>query len=165
MTDQRIVLWGLTGVLIGADAVPGGDVGRSAGSAETMTQLKLRGIEVMTLLTDWTEADATVAVGAIGVDRYLDLEVGAYGSDTADPTELPATALAKIQTRFGAASAAASLITNSTVDAAAASELGLLVVGISGTASGSDELYANGAKAVFGDLSDIPAVVSAIQSW
>lgn len=163
MTGERVVLWGLTGVLIGADAVPGGDVVRSAGSAETMTQLKLRGIDVMTVLTGWTEADATAAVGAIGVDRYLDLEVGAYGSDTEDPTELPATALAKLQARYGAAPAGATLITNSTVDAAAASGLGLLVVGISGAASSPDELYANGAKAVFGDLSDIPAVVSAVQ--
>lgn len=155
--SDRVVLWGLTGVLIGDDATSG----RTAGSAETMTQLKLRGIEVMTVLTGWTETDATRAVTAIGVDRYLDLEVGAYGSDTGDPAGLPAVALAKFQDKYGAIPGAVTLVTSSPVDAAAASERGLLVVGVS--PDGSDELYTAGAKAVFADLTDIPAVVSAIQ--
>jgi len=146
MADDRVVFWGVTGVLTDGD-------NRIGGSAETMTQLKLRGVQAMTLVTDQTAAEATSAVVAIGVDRYLDLEVGAYGH--ADP----AVALAKVEAKYGVV-AGATLVTHSTMDAAAASALGWHVVGISNDA---DELYAAGAKAVFGDLSDIPAVVSAIQ--
>lgn len=146
MADDRVVLWGVTGVLTDGDS-------RIGGSAETMTQLKLLGNRVMTLVTDQTEAEATRAVVTIGVDRYLDLEVATYGHVD------PAVALAKIESKYGAFSAV-TLITHSTMDAAAASALGWHVVGISHDV---DELYAAGAKAVFGDLSDIPAVVSAIQ--
>lgn len=148
MADDRVVLWGVTGVLAQADGRT-----RIPGSAETMTQLKLLGIQVMTLVTELTEAQATRAVTTVGVDRYLDLEVSVYGH--ADP----AVALSKVEAKYGIVSSA-TLVTHSTMDAAAASALGWHVVGIS---HDPDELYAAGAKAVFGDLSDIPAVVSAIQ--
>jgi phosphoglycolate phosphatase len=50
-----------------------------------------------TVLTGNIAANARVKVAAFGLDRWLNLEMGAYGSDDADRTELVPVALRKVE--------------------------------------------------------------------
>jgi phosphoglycolate phosphatase len=52
-----------------------------------------------TLLTGNTAANAAVKVAAFGLDRWLDLEIGAYGSDHADRCQLVPIALERARRR------------------------------------------------------------------
>jgi phosphoglycolate phosphatase-like HAD superfamily hydrolase len=51
---------------------------------------------VQSVLTGNVEANARLKVGAFGLDRFLDLEVGAFGSDHADRNQLVPVALRKL---------------------------------------------------------------------
>lgn len=67
------------------------------GVRELLERLDRRPV-VQSVLTGNTEANARLKVGAFGLDRYLDLEVGAFGSDSADRNELVSVALEKLET-------------------------------------------------------------------
>jgi phosphoglycolate phosphatase len=54
-----------------------------------------------TVLTGNIAPNAAVKVGAFGLDRWLNLEMGAYGSDHADRNELVPVALAKVEQARG----------------------------------------------------------------
>ena len=62
---------------------------------------------VSTLLTGNIDANALVKVAAFGLDRWLDLTVGAYGSDAADRNLLVPVALRRLSARRGVELAAA----------------------------------------------------------
>lgn len=54
-----------------------------------------------TVLTGNLEATARIKVSVFGLDRYLDLDIGAYGSDHQDRDELVPIALGKLRDRRG----------------------------------------------------------------
>ncbi|MGH9150128.1 MAG: HAD family hydrolase [Acidimicrobiales bacterium] len=56
---------------------------------------------VQSVLTGNLAANAVVKLAAFGLDRWLDLDVGASGSDHHDRRELVALALAKVADRYG----------------------------------------------------------------
>jgi phosphoglycolate phosphatase len=56
---------------------------------------------LQTVLTGNLAANASVKLRAFGLDRWLDLDVGAYGSDHPDRTALVPVALAKVRLRYG----------------------------------------------------------------
>ena len=58
------------------------------GVPELLARLAVEEEVHQTLLTGNTAANAAVKVTAFGLERWLDLEVGAYGSDNADRREL-----------------------------------------------------------------------------
>lgn len=60
---------------------------------------RLHGIPgvVQTVLTGNVRANAALKVGAFGLDEFLDLEVGAYGSDAEDRRQLVPIALRKLR--------------------------------------------------------------------
>ncbi|HXQ58892.1 MAG TPA: haloacid dehalogenase-like hydrolase [Acidimicrobiales bacterium] len=71
------------------------------GVAELLARLHTEDDVVQTVLTGNIEANAAVKVGAFGLDRWLNLEMGAYGSDHADRTELVPIAMAKVRAGRG----------------------------------------------------------------
>jgi phosphoglycolate phosphatase-like HAD superfamily hydrolase len=56
---------------------------------------------VQTVLTGNTAANAAVKLDAFGLQRWLDLEVGAFGSDNPDRNALVDVALGRIERRYG----------------------------------------------------------------
>jgi phosphoglycolate phosphatase len=71
------------------------------GVAELVARLH-RDPEVMqTILTGNLAANARVKLAVFGLDQWFDLDVGAYGSDDRDRTNLVPVALDKVERRYG----------------------------------------------------------------
>ena len=71
------------------------------GVSELLVRLHRPPEVVQSLLTGNLAANAALKVGAFGLDQWLDLEVGAYGSDHRDRRELVPVAIAKAEQRYG----------------------------------------------------------------
>jgi phosphoglycolate phosphatase len=136
--------------------------GRTPGSAEALAQLRHRQQAPLSLLTGHIEANAAAAVGAVGLDRYLDLEVGGYGSDTEDRAALPAIVHAKVRDKYGALPASTVLLTGSGPDAVAAASANLRVIGVTADPQRAEVLREAGAQAVLPALSSTTTVLEAI---
>lgn len=72
------------------------------GAAEVLERLHAHGDVMQSVLTGNLEGNARAKLSAFGLERYLDLEVGAYGSDHHDRDELVPIALARLERRYGA---------------------------------------------------------------
>ena len=71
------------------------------GVTEVLAALEGHPAVVSTLLTGNIYPNALVKVGAFGLDRYLDLGIGAYGSDHHDRNELVPVALRRLEHERG----------------------------------------------------------------
>lgn len=71
------------------------------GVSEVLERLHAAPGIIQTVLTGNLAANASLKVGAFGLDRWLDLEVGAFGSDDHDRTKLVPIAVGKIEARDG----------------------------------------------------------------
>jgi phosphoglycolate phosphatase len=71
------------------------------GVAELLPRLAAEPGVLQSLLTGNLEANARTKVSAFGLDRWLDLEAGAYGSDDADRDRLVPVALERVDRRYG----------------------------------------------------------------
>lgn len=81
MADRYLLLYDAEGVLI--RETDAGERTRTAGSWEAMSQLSGRTDAVQALVTTMSADDAAVLmkeVTGLGLDRYLDMEIGGYGS-------------------------------------------------------------------------------------
>jgi phosphoglycolate phosphatase-like HAD superfamily hydrolase len=119
---------------------------------------------VNSLLTGNIEANAAVKVGAFGLDRWLDFEAGAYGSDPHERrSDLVAIARERAAARYGEP-AGAVLVGDTPLDVLAAREAGARAVAV---ATGFAELAAlrdSGPDALLQDLRDTDAAIRAITS-
>jgi phosphoglycolate phosphatase-like HAD superfamily hydrolase len=116
---------------------------------------------VQTVLTGNLAANAAVKVGAFGLERWLDLEIGAYGSDDEDRERLVAVALEKVQSERGLAAAPTDvwIIGDTPRDLACARAGGVRCALVGTGRYGFEELSALDADAVLPDLADTAAVV------
>lgn len=116
---------------------------------------------VSTLLTGNVRPNALVKVGAFGLDRWLDLELGAYGSDHIDRNELVPIALSRLRSARGVELDPSDVWvvgdTPRDLDCARAGGARCLLVATG--RYGVAELSDLGADAVFADLSDTAAVL------
>jgi phosphoglycolate phosphatase len=121
---------------------------------------------VQTVLTGNVAANAAVKLGAFGLERWLDLEVGAFGSDDGDRNRLVPVALGRVAERRGRRFEAEDVwvVGDSANDLACARASGArcLLVGTGGAAAGA--LEALGPDAVLPDLSDTEHVVGLLLS-
>ena len=119
-----------------------------------------------TLLTGNLAANAAVKVAAFGLDRWLDLEIGAYGSDHADRCELVPIALERVRRLRGAELDAGDIwVVGDTARDLACAEAGgahCLLVATGG--SSFAELAVLGADQVVEDLSDVDAAFKLLTS-
>ena len=117
---------------------------------------------VSSVLTGNLAGNALVKLRAFGLDRWLDLRVGAYGSDHHDREELVPIALAKASAHHGGSFAAAStwVIGDTPRDLACAAAGGARCLLVATGTYGRDELEGLGADAVLDDLADTEAVRS-----
>jgi phosphoglycolate phosphatase-like HAD superfamily hydrolase len=116
---------------------------------------------ISTLLTGNIEPNAVVKVAAFGLDRWLDLTIGAYGSDATDRNLLVPVALRRLSTRHGIdlAPGDAWVIGDTPRDLACARAAGARCLLVATGRYRLDELTGLDADAVLEDLCDVPAVV------
>jgi phosphoglycolate phosphatase-like HAD superfamily hydrolase len=131
------------------------------GVAEILARVHAAGV-LQTVVTGNIRANAAVKVGVFGLDRWLDLEVGAYGSDHADRNELVPLALARAAEKYGPewASADAWVVGDTLMDLACARVAGARCLLVATGQYRVDELDGHGADAVLEDLSDVDRVVA-----
>jgi phosphoglycolate phosphatase len=132
------------------------------GVRETLAALHEADGVVNSLLTGNVEANAAVKVGAFGLERWLDLEAGAYGSDPHERrSDLVAIARERTAARYGEPTGAV-LVGDTPLDVAAAREAGARAVAVATGFSDLDALRASEPDALLQDLSDTEAAIRAI---
>ena len=120
-----------------------------------------RGGAVQTVLTGNTAANAAVKLDALGLRRWLDLDVGAYGSDDADRNVLVPVALRRIEQRYGGVDRARVWVVGDTpLDAACARAGGARCLLVASGFSSREALDGANADHVVDDLTDTHAVIS-----
>ena len=118
------------------------------------------------LLTGNVFPNALVKVGAFGLDRWLDLDVGAYGSDDHDRNRLVPVALRRLEAERGVTLAPADvwIVGDTPRDLACARAVGARCLLVATGRYSRSELAGLGADEVMGDLADTDAVVKLLTS-
>ncbi|MDP3714633.1 MAG: haloacid dehalogenase-like hydrolase [Mycobacteriales bacterium] len=115
---------------------------------------------VNTVLTGNTRANAVLKLDTFALDRWIDLEVGAFGSDDADRNNLVQIALERTATRYGPVDLDRVWVVGDTpFDAACAQAGGVRCLLVATGHAERIALEAAGADRVIDDLSDTKAVV------
>jgi phosphoglycolate phosphatase-like HAD superfamily hydrolase len=114
---------------------------------------------LQTVLTGNVEANARLKVSAFGLDEFLDLEVGAYGSDDADRTMFVPLALGKVRSLRGVEISPwrAWVVGDTVRDLACARAGGARCLLVATGPFEYEEIAQLGADAVLPDLSDVDA--------
>ncbi|MGH2555455.1 MAG: HAD family hydrolase [Actinomycetota bacterium] len=120
---------------------------------------------LQSVLTGNVEANARLKVGAFGLDRYLDLDVGAYGSDGEDRTTFVPLAIRKVESLRGARvdSNSVWVIGDTARDLACAQAGGARCLLAATGRVAYEELASLGADAVLPDLSDAETVMGILE--
>jgi phosphoglycolate phosphatase len=132
------------------------------GVRETLAALHERDGVVQSLLTGNIEANAALKVGAFGLERWLDFEVGAYGSDPhQERSDLVAVARERTAEKY-AEPARVVLVGDTPLDVRAAKSAGARAVAVATGFSDRDALRASRPDVLLPDLRDTAAAVEAI---
>jgi phosphoglycolate phosphatase len=119
---------------------------------------------VQSVLTGNMRALAQVKLGALGLDRDLDLRIGAYGDDHEIRADLVPLARANATAAYGAdfSGPATVLVGDTPLDVEAARVAGARAVAVATGEFSAAELAAAGPDAVLADLTDTARVLAAI---
>ena len=132
------------------------------GVPEVLEALHLRDDVINSLLTGNIQANAVVKVSAFGLERWLDFEVGAYGSDPHEErSDLVAVARERAAAKYGEATAVV-LVGDTPLDVLAAQQAGARAVAVATGFADPEALRASGPDAFLDDLTDTAAAVAAI---
>ena len=132
------------------------------GVPEVLEALHHRDDVIQSLLTGNIQANAVVKVSAFGLERWLDFDVGAYGSDPhQERSDLVAVARERAATKYGEPTGAV-LVGDTPLDVRAAQEAGARAVAVATGFADPGALRASGPDAFLDDLSDTDAAVAAI---
>ncbi len=140
-------------------------IGRALpGARDALTELAAAPGIYQTVLTGNLRAVARIKLEAFQLDSFLDLEVGAYGDDRQERTELVAIAQERVAEKTSIA-----FNKNSTVivgdtpkDVAAGLAAGVRVLAVASGKSTVDDLRATGAGTVFRDIKDVGLAIFAL---
>jgi phosphoglycolate phosphatase-like HAD superfamily hydrolase len=140
----------------------GRDGRHHTGVPEVLAALDARDDVVQSLLTGNIQLNAVLKVSAFGLERWLDFDVGAYGSDPHEQrADLVAVARGRAAAKYGEPTGAV-LIGDTPLDVRAAHAAGARAVAVATGFSDVESLRASGAEAVLADLGDTAAAVTAI---
>ncbi len=119
---------------------------------------------VQTVLTGSIRPNAARKLRAFGLDRYLDLDIGGFGSDVYPKGTQIVRSIAMAADKYGPGfdPAGTVYLADSVRDAAAAQVGGVRCIGVATGRSTAHELRAAGADPVLADLADTAQVVAAI---
>lgn len=131
------------------------------GVRETLKRLHDLGA-VQTVLTGNIRPNALVKVSAFGLDEFLDLEIGAFGSDHASRPQLLPLVLERAASKYGRTWTPRQtwVVGDTEFDHECAAASGARCLLVATGSVGYDTLRALGADAVRRDLSDVEAIVS-----
>jgi phosphoglycolate phosphatase len=134
------------------------------GAAEALRALSQHDDVTQTVLTGNTRPASEIKLQAFGLDRYLDFDIGAYGTDDDVRANLVGVARQRAEKASGQdyETARTVLIGDTINDVAAALDSGARIVAVATGNDTADELAAAGADMVLADLTDTSAVLSAI---
>jgi phosphoglycolate phosphatase-like HAD superfamily hydrolase len=134
------------------------------GVAEVLEALHGRDDVVQSLLTGNIESNAALKVSAFGLERWLDFEVGAYGSDPHERrSDLVAVARERAATKYGESTSAV-LVGDTPLDVQAAHEAQARAVAVMTGFADRRALLRSRPEALLEDYSDTAAAVAAITS-
>jgi phosphoglycolate phosphatase-like HAD superfamily hydrolase len=150
MTERPLVLFDVDGVLVGKD-----ELRRLPGAAEALAQLRHDGDAVLSLVTDADEDIARHRTTEVGVERYLDFTVGAYGSGPA------ADARDKAERAYHTTFRTIVVRADSADDVRRTRSAADVLVAVAATEPAADELRAAGADHVIASLIDLVPLVRA----
>jgi phosphoglycolate phosphatase-like HAD superfamily hydrolase len=132
------------------------------GVAEVLEALHGRDDVIQSLLTGNIKANAIVKVSAFGLERWLDLEVGAYGSDPHEErSDLVAVARRRAADKYSDPTGAV-LVGDTPLDVRAAHDAGARAVAVATGFADPETLRASRPDAYLEDFSDTAAAVAAI---
>ena len=120
------------------------------GAPALLSALAARDGIVQTVVTGNIRTAAEIKLAAFGLDRDLDLAIGAFGEDADERPELVRIALG----RAGVPAESAVLVGDTPSDVRGGLGAGVRVVGVATGRTSTDELRAAGATEVVEDLSD-----------
>jgi phosphoglycolate phosphatase-like HAD superfamily hydrolase len=107
---------------------------------------------------------ALCKLSAFGLNRFVDVEIGAYGLDDTDRPPLVPLARQRAAAKYGETFAAETtiLVGDTPLDVEAGHRGGARVLAVATGSSDEAELRAAGAELVLADLTDTDAVVQAV---
>ena len=137
-----------------------------AGVAEVLADLHDDAAVVQSVLTGNTAANAALKLRAFGLDRWIDIDVGAFGSDNHDREELVPVALERVERLRGRALGPEHVwvVGDTPRDLACARAGGARCLLVATGQFGVDELRALDADEVLADLTDAAAVARLLRS-
>jgi phosphoglycolate phosphatase-like HAD superfamily hydrolase len=132
------------------------------GVTEVLEALHARDDVVQSLLTGNIEANAAIKVSAFGLERWLDFDVGAYGSDPHEErSDLVSVARERAAGKYSEPTGAV-LVGDTPLDVRAAQEAGARAVAVATGFADPGALRASGPDAFLEDLADTAGAVAAI---
>jgi phosphoglycolate phosphatase-like HAD superfamily hydrolase len=132
------------------------------GVAEVLEALHGRDDVIQSLLTGNIKANAIVKVSAFGLERWLDFDVGAYGSDPHEErSDLVAVARRRAADKYSDPTGAV-LVGDTPLDVRAAHDAGARAVAVATGFADPETLRAARPDAYLEDFSDTAAAVAAI---
>lgn len=133
------------------------------GVAQLVNRLDAEPSAVLGLLTGNVAEGARLKLTAAGLDFNV-FQVGAFGSDHPDRTELPAIAVARAERQFGHTfqGKAVVIVGDTPLDISCGEHLGVRTVAVATGSYSMDDLAACGPDHVFDSLEDTDAVWAAI---
>jgi phosphoglycolate phosphatase-like HAD superfamily hydrolase len=132
------------------------------GVAEVLEALHGRDDVIQSLLTGNIKANAIAKVSAFGLERWLDFDVGAYGSDPHEErSDLVAVARRRATDKYSEPTGAV-LVGDTPLDVRAAHDSGARAVAVATGFADPEALRASRPDAYLEDFSDTAAAVAAI---
>ncbi len=134
------------------------------GAEEALAAVQRQPGVAQSLLTGNLRGNAVLKLATFGLDRYVDFDIGAYGSDHRERPRLVAVARAKAKARYGVElePRATVMIGDTPLDVAAGLAGGARIVAVASGRYDVDALRSAGADVVLEDLCDTEAVLHAI---
>jgi phosphoglycolate phosphatase len=135
-----------------------------AGVLDVLTNLAAMPNVIQSVLTGNIAPNAAAKVGAFGLEKWVDLEVGGFGSDDKVRSRLVDASRTKVMAKYGREFDRAStiLIGDTPLDVKAAHDGGARVLAVASGVHGADELAEAGADAVLDDLSELELVLTTL---
>jgi phosphoglycolate phosphatase-like HAD superfamily hydrolase len=131
------------------------------GVVPALEALEQRGA-IQTLLTGNMEPVAEIKLRALGLERYFDIPIGAYGSDHHDRTRLVPIAARKAAARYGALDGRPVVIGDTPRDIACGKAGNARTVAVATGDYSVEQLAEHEPDVVLADLSDTAAALAAI---
>ncbi len=134
------------------------------GAAEALRALSERNDVIQSVLTGNTRPSAEIKLRAFDLDRYLDFDIGAYGTDDDTRSNLVNVARQRAEKARGLNfdDDATILIGDTRNDVAAARASHARIIAVATGKHTTADLFAAGADTVLPNLTDTPAVLAAI---